>query len=383
MHSKNNSIVLNYPNKLDHQKILENGKRSNIEISAIPHPGIIIEGDNIEAMKGLLDSGFANSVDLVYIDPPYSTNQVFRKSATRSNAISQPQNGAIAYSDKLAGSEFLEFLRQRIILIRELMSPEGSMYLHIDYKIGHYVKVLLDEIFGSNCFVNDITRIKCNPKNFKRKGYGNIKDLILFYSKTKNYIWNNPTDPVSECDLKRLFKKEDPQFGFYTTIPLHAPGETKRGATGQKWNGMLPPEGRHWRCSPAELDELDLKGEIEWSKTGNPRRKIFAADKEDKKKQDIWNYKDPFSPVYPTEKNSEMLRDIILASSSSNSIVFDAFCGSGSTLKAAHDTGRKFIGIDKSPEAIKVAESRFYIDSTSTQTTLLDSAKPLLIKCNF
>jgi adenine-specific DNA-methyltransferase len=92
----------------------------------------------------------------------------------------------------------------------------------------------MDEIFGLNNFRGDITRIKCNPKNFKRKTYGNIKDLILFYTKTNNYVWNEPRVPLSKDDIERLYAKKDDKGQRYTTVPLHAPGETKNGATGKK-----------------------------------------------------------------------------------------------------------------------------------------------------
>ena len=121
----------------------------------------------------------------------------------------------------------------------------------------------------------------------------------------------------------------------------------------------MPPPGRHWRCAPSELDKLDAQGLVEWSSTGVPRRIIFADEKGDKKKQDIWDYKDTQSPLYPTEKNSEMLMDIIKASSNEDSFVMDCFCGSGSTLLAARNLGRKFIGIDQSEIAIKISKNRF------------------------
>jgi len=220
-------------------------------------------------------------------------------------------------------------------------------------------------------FLNDLTRIKCNPKNFGRKAYGNVKDMILFYSKTGNHIWNNPKASMSEEDIKRLFKKIDKDGRRYTTIPLHAPGETINGATGQPWKGMMPPKGRHWRCSPSKLEELDKQGLIEWSKTGVPRKKIYADENDGKKIQDILEFKDPQNPSYPTEKNFDLLKLIVNASSSTNSIVLDCFCGSGTTLKAAQELGRNWIGIDKSEEAINVALKKL----TSKQKTLTGKEK--------
>jgi adenine-specific DNA-methyltransferase len=259
----------------------------------------------------------------------------------------------IAYSDDLRGFEFIEYLRERLIIARELLSEQGSIYLHIDCKIGHYVKVIMDEVFGINNFRNDITRVKCNPKNFDRKAFGNIKDMILFYSKSKNPIWNNPQASFTDDDKTKLFKKIDKNGRAYTTIPLHAPGEIKNGATSQLFKGLTPPKGRHWRRSPKELEGLDRLGLIEWSKNGNPRKIMYADEKTGKKMQDIWEFKDYQYPVYPTEKNIALLKTIISASSNENSIVLDFFCGSGTTLIAAQELNRNWIGIDKSEKAIE------------------------------
>jgi adenine-specific DNA-methyltransferase len=238
------------------------------------------------------------------------------------------------------------------------MSETASIYLHIDYKIGHYVKIIMDEVFGIRNFRNDITRIKCNPKNFQRKAYGNIKDLILFYTKSDKYTWNEPKDDYTEEDIERLFKKVDKDGRKYTTIPLHAPGETVNGATNHEWRGMKPPKGRHWRSEPKVLEQLEKEDLIEWSANGVPRRKIYVDERNGKKKQDIWEYKDAQYPSYPTEKNLEMVKTIILTSSNENDLVLDCSCGSGTTLQAAQQLGRRWIGIDQSKEAIKVTQKR-------------------------
>ena len=321
---------------------------------------MLIYGENIDVMKYLLANGYAGKIDLVYIDPPFSTDSVFTIGDNRVSTVSKSLFDKIAYLDTLKGSDYLDFLRLRLVLLRELLSEQGSIYLHIDYKIGHYVKVMMDEIFGFDNFRNDITRIKCNPKNFSRKAYGNIKDMILFYGKTNASIWNEPYEPLEETDINGRFKKVDSKGRHYTTVPLHAPGETMNGKTGGSWRGMLPPKGRHWRCSPEELDELDANGLIEWSKTGNPRKIIYADEKikKGKKVQDVWTFKDAQYPTYPTEKNLEMLKFIIKASSNKGSIVLDCFSGSGTTLVASEMLERNWIGIDKSLEGIKVAEKR-------------------------
>jgi len=316
----------------------------------------LIKSDNIKALEFLLNERkLRNKVDLVYIDPPFSTGINFTISENRASTISNSKNGVLAYDDKLTGKEFLDFLKVRLALIRELLTEKGSIYLHIDYKIGHYVKILMDEIFGIQNFRNDISRIKCNPKNFKRTGYGNIKDMILFYSKSSEPIWNEPKVKYTEKDILKLFPKIHRTGRRYTTVPIHAPGETASGNSGKPFKGIKPPEGRHWRTDIDVLEEWDKQGLIEWSSTGNPRKIIFADEKEGKRVQDIWEFKDPQYPVYPTEKNSDMLDLIIKTSSNEDSIVVDCFCGSGTTLFAAQRNNRMWVGIDKSDHAIKAS----------------------------
>ncbi len=320
---------------------------------------LLIKGENQQALYFLLNErNLKGKIDLVYIDPPYATNTYFTVTEGRATTISNSKNGKIAYSDKLVGTEFFNFLKERLILLQELLSEQGSIYLHIDYKIGHYVKILMDEIFGFNNFRNDITRIKCNPKNFKRTGYGNIKDLILFYSKSQNPIWNEPKEPYSEEDIRKLFAKKDENGRCYTTVPIHAPGETQNGSSSRPFKGILPPKGRHWRCDVETLEKWDEAGLLEWSSTGNPRKKIYADEKTGKRVQDIWEFKDPQYPTYPTEKNQGLLDLIIKTSSNENSIVLDCFCGSGTTLKSAHCLNRNWIGIDESDLAINATQKK-------------------------
>lgn len=207
-------------------------------------------------------------------------------------------------------------------------------------------------------FRNDIARVTCNPKNFRRQAYGNIKDMILFYSKTDSPTWNEPRIPLTDEEARRLFRKVDASGRRYTTVPLHAPGETQNGKTGQPWRGLMPPKGRHWRSPPEILEELDRQGLVEWSATGVPRKKILADEQVGKRAQDVWEFKGPQYPGYPTEKNLDLLKFIIAASSNPGDLVLDCFCGSGTTLVAAQQLGRRWIGVDQSEHAIRSAERR-------------------------
>jgi adenine-specific DNA-methyltransferase len=357
-------MQLHYEGKRSAQQILQGLPRAALEVVAgAGATNKLILGENRAVLNTLLDR-YAGKVGLVYIDPPFATNAHFRVSADRANSVSSSKLDPIAYSDRLVGPAYLEFLRERLVLLRELLSDRGSIYLHIDYKIGHYVKVLMDEVFGAENFRNDITRIKCNPKNFSRKGYGNIKDMILFYGKSDAATWRDARRPLSEEQETRLFKKTDAAGRRYTTVPLHAPGETTRGETAKAWRGLTPPKGRHWRSIPAVLERLHQQGLVEWSPTGVPRKKIYLDEQPGQKVQDIWEFKDPQHPNYPTEKNLDMLKMIVEASSNAGDVVLDCFSGSGTTLIAASELGRNWIGIDESEHAIEVAKNRLRATAT-------------------
>ena len=321
--------------------------------------GALVHGDNFTVMSRMLDR-YRGMIDLVYIDPPFNTQGNFYCSEKRCAHISHAEGDQLAYSDKNDFETYLEDMRERLYLISQLLSPEGTLYLHIDTKVGHYLKIVLDEIFGRYSFINEIARIKSNPKNFQRKAYGNQKDIILVYAvQPGKNIFNNLKEQLSESELARLYPKTAPTGRRYATVPCHAPGETRNGATGGLWRGLPPPPGRHWRCSPDELETLDNQGLIEWSRNNVPRIIKYADQHEGKKIQDVWpDFKDPQYPVYPTEKNMEMLERIVLQSSNKNSLVMDCFCGSGAFLAAALQHGRRPIGIDRSRTAIDAARKR-------------------------
>ncbi|MBW2147468.1 MAG: site-specific DNA-methyltransferase [Deltaproteobacteria bacterium] len=325
-------------------------------------------GDNVAALKELcLDPAIKGKVKLIYIDPPYSTGQAFIGS-----------NYENAYMDRFKNDEeFLDFLEKRLVLLHELLAFDGSIYLHIDTKIGHYAKILMDKIFGKENYRNEITRIKCNPKNFFRKAYGNVKDVIFFYSKTKPsgndpMVWNDYRRPLTDIEIAKQFPKIDKNGRRYATTPLHAKGETIKGPTGQPWKGRKPPKGRHWRYPPEELTRLDEAGLIEWSATGNPRKIIYADENAGKKIQDVWVFKDKGfeNSMYPTEKNREMLDQIILQSSNEGDTVLDCFAGCGTTLLSSEKHGRRWIGIDNSRVALFATLKNLFSNKVSSRFTI-------------
>ena len=250
-------------------------------------------------------------------------------------------------------------------MLRELLAEDGSIYLHLDEKMIFHIKVIMDEIFGLNNYKNCIVRKKCNPKNYTRKKFGNISDYILFYTKSDQYVWNRPIEPWTEDRALKEYQYIEEKTGRrYKKVPIHAPG-VRNGETGKPWRGMLPPPGKHWQYTPQKLDMLDAEGKIYWSPNGNPRRKVYLDENSGVSVQDIWlDYRDAHNQNikitgYPTEKNPELLKRIIEASSNPDDIVLDCFCGSGTTLDIAHRLERRWIGIDNSVEAIRTVLDRF------------------------
>lgn len=185
--------------------------------------------------------------------------------------------------------------------------------------------------------------------------------------KSSNYTWNRSYEPWTQEEAEKEYQYIDEKTGRrYKKVPVHAPG-IRNGETGKSWRGMMPPPGKHWQYTPNTLDEMDQKGDIYWSSTGNPRRKIFLDDSPGKPVQDIWlDVKDAHNQNihvtgYPTEKNPLLIKRIIEASSNPGDIVVDCFCGSGTTLAVSEQLGRRWIGVDNSLQAISTTLKRFAI----------------------
>lgn len=315
----------------------------------------LYHADNLDVLNYLInDKKVCGNIDLVYIDPPYNTGGAF-----------ETRDFKLAYDDKYTTDGYLRFMRVRLKLLHTLLSEKGSIYVHLDSNMVFHVKILMDDIFGEKNFRGMITRKKCKSKNFTRKTYGNISDYILFYSKSDSAKWNRPYD---QWDDEKVLKEypfiEEGTGRRHKRVPCHAPG-TRNGATGGPWRGMMPPEGKHWQYTPEKLDEMDAKGEIYWSSNGNPRRKVYLDQSKGVPVQDIWldyldvNNQNTCLTGYPTEKNLDMLKRIIETSSNPGDLVLDCFAGSGTTLVAAEELGRQWIGVDIGEEAIKIIQDRF------------------------
>jgi adenine-specific DNA-methyltransferase len=370
-----------YPGKQPTSEVLDTDRAKCVKLWSSDNQTTAIEnrlyyGDNLPILASLLeDNSVKDKVKLIYIDPPFATKSIF-----------QSRSQSDAYSDLLAGNSYIEFIRQRLILLRELLADDGSIYIHLDENMAFYIKVIMDEIFGQRNFRNWITRKKCNPKNYTKKTYGNVSDFILFYSKSDTYVWNRPVEEWTDRRANKEYEYIEKETGRrYKKVPIHAPG-VRNGETGKSWRGMNPPPGKHWQFPPQTLDEMDTRGEIYWSATGNPRRKIYLDSSSGIPVQDIWlEFRDAHNQNikitgYPTEKNPALFNRIIQASSNPDDLVLDCFAGSGTTLSVASELSRRWIGIDNSSEAIATTLRRFAKgcermgDFVSKQTSLYQNS---------
>ena len=246
--SGNTDVHLSYEGKKSEQEILGTPPAKCRQLwpehngQAIPNR--LYYGDNLPILAALMrDPAVRGHVRLVYIDPPYATKSVF-----------QSRSQTDAYTDLLEGAHYLEFLRERLILLRELLADDGSIYIHLDENMAFLVKAVMDEVFGRANYRNWITRKKCNPKNYTRKTYGNIADYILFYTKTDNYVWHRPVDPWTEERAAKEYQYAELGTGRrYKKVPVHAPG-VRNGETGKPWREVNPPPGKHWQYPPRVLD---------------------------------------------------------------------------------------------------------------------------------
>lgn len=333
---------------------------------------MLIFGDNLQVMKYL--SGMKKSarlcntdgtpgVRLVYIDPPFATRQDFRGTDDQK-----------AYQDKIAGAQFIEFIRKRLIFIRELLCENGSVFVHLDYKKSHYIKCICDEVFGESNFRSEIIWKRTDAHN-DTKGIGKIHDMILHYSKTSEMIWNPIFTPLSAKTADKWYRHIDEATGRrYNKADLTARG-TRRGETGKSWRGINPTDkGNHWRYQPSKLTELDKQGLIVFSKSGMPYLKRYLDDSKGTTLQDMWTDIAMIrgfgnqSVSYPTQKPEALLERIIHSASNKGDLILDAFAGSGTTCAVAEKLGRRWVGIDCGKLAIYTIQKRLLGLSTEIGT---------------
>ncbi|NNN05221.1 MAG: site-specific DNA-methyltransferase [Elusimicrobia bacterium] len=331
----------------------------------------LIWGDNKLILSSLKSGALRHQIEeagglkLIYIDPPFDVGADFSMDIEIGGETFHKEPNLleqIAYRDTWGrgADSFISMIYERLILMRDLLRTDGSIYVHCDWRVNSAIRFVMGEVFGNTNFRNEIIRIKCNPKNYTTSAFGNYHDTIVFFSKSESTQLNRVLDERDADELSADFPMVEEKTGrHYTTGALHAKG-LRQGVTGQPWRGVSPPSGRHWAYVPETLDKFDAAGLIEWSSNGNPRLKRYADEDEGKVVQDIWEYKDPGdrSADYATQKPEELLERIINASSSPGDLVADFFCGSGTAAAVAEKLERKWIATDLGKFGIHTTRKR-------------------------
>ena len=352
-------------------------------------------GDNLPILRENIAD---ESVDLVYLDPPFNSNAtynvLFRErsgedSAAQITAFEDTWRWSIeseiAFKDVVtSGPEklgdllqsmrsflgqndvmaYLTMMAQRMAELHRVLKPTGSIYLHCDPTASHYLKLMMDAMFGQRNFKNEVVWRRYGAHNDAGQGsehFGRIHDVIFVYGKSDTVIWNQEFVPLDESYIKSTYRQIDNESGRqFSTTPLTGPGGAEKGNPVYEWNGHT----RAWRYSKETMQQLHDEGRLYYSKTGYPRGKLYLDESKGVPIQDIWTdisslsgrHKERLN--FQTQKPEALLERIINASSNEGDVVLDPFCGCGTAVTVAERLNRRWIGIDITHLAISLMKSR-------------------------
>ena len=325
--------------------------------SALVDTRVIYCGDNLDQLRNLPDA----CVDLIYIDPPFNSNrnyEVFWGETKEKRAFEDRHESTRAYID---------YMRPRCVELARVLKKSGSFYYHCDWHASHYVKVMLDQIFGENCFVNEIVWKRSDAKSDVGQGakhFGRVHDSIFYYhGGDSDYTFNPKFNPLPQSTIDSWYKHVEEGTGRrYNKADVTGPGGAAKGCPVYEWNGVT----RAWRYSKENMERLSKEGRLVYSKTGMTYQKRYLDESKGVALSSWWDDIDMLRGIssgserlgYPTQKPLKLLERILEISSNENDIVLDAFCGCGTALVAAQKLKRQWIGIDISPTACRVMAKR-------------------------
>jgi DNA modification methylase len=347
---------------------------------------VLYYGDNLEVLREHIAT---ESVDLIYLDPPFNSNATYNV-LFRSQAGEQSRAQIEAFDDTwtwgvqaedqfqaltngpfpVATARFVEAMMQvlgksnmlayivmmapRLVELRRVLKPTGSVYLHCDPTASHYLKLLLDSVFGPESFRSEIIW-KRTGSHSSAKRWAPVHDTILYVARGgKDPTWTSPRTDYDQAYLDKYYRFDDGDGRLYWRNSLTAAG-TRNGSSGQPWRGIdIAATGQHWKFTRESLDALDAEGRIYWPPGGGgfPQIKRYRDELKGKAIPDIWDDIDHINPVaqerlgYPTQKPLALLERIIAASSQPGDLILDPFCGCGTAVDAAQRLDRRWIGID-------------------------------------
>jgi site-specific DNA-methyltransferase (adenine-specific) len=356
---------------------------------------VLYYGDNLDVLRRHIPDG---SVDLVYLDPPFNSNRsyniLFKESGGEGSGAQIEafedtwhwgQAAQHAYEEVMTGphqpvarmlramveglghndvTAYLSMMAIRLIELHRVLKDTGSIYLHCDPTASHYLKAIMDGVFGPTCFRNEIIW-KRTTAHSSAKRYAPVHDVLFYYGISDNVRWSDPRADYDEAYLDKYYRFDDGDGRLYWRDNLCAAG-VRHGRSGLPWRGIDPgAKGMHWKFTIDRLEELDREGRIYWPKAGTmPQYKRYREELKGKAIPDIWDDVNRINPVagerlgYPTQKPLALLERIIEASSTPGDVVLDPFCGCGTAVHAAQKLGREWIGIDVTHLAISLIRRR-------------------------
>jgi DNA modification methylase len=323
--------------------------------SALLDTRIIYCGDNLEQLAKLPE----NCVDLVYIDPPFNSNRNYE-------VFWGETKEKRAFEDRHASTQaYIDYMRPRVVQLARVLKKTGSFYYHCDWHASHYVKVMLDQIFGENNFINEIIWKRQTSHNDAKQGakhLGRVHDsLFLYCGGSDEYTFNTHYTPLEETYIESHYTQVDSDGRRFRWDNLTGPGGAAKGNPSYEVLGVT----KHWRFTKDRMLELVAKGLVAIPPKGKvPALKRYLDESKGRPLGSVWDDVFPVNSQarealgYPTQKPAALMERIVRISSNPNDIVLDAFCGCGTTLVAAQNLGRQWIGIDISPTACRVMAKR-------------------------
>ena len=342
------------------------------QVNGGSNENLLLRGECISVCAYLKEKGV--KLDLVYIDPPFDSKADYvksiflRRNPKVAEAVKQLEQSLPdfeelkafeekMYGDKWEKERYLNWMYENLLAIKSIMSENASIYVHLDYHIGHYVKILMDEIFGEVNFRNEIIWKRATAHS-DAEFYGNNYDTIYFYTNSADYVFNNVYQPYDDAYIAR-FSRQDPDGRKWDSGNI-----TAKGLSGGGYEYEYKGYKSLWRMPLETMQRMDAEGRLHFTKTGGIRSKVYLDELPGMPAQAMWTDINPVNSQaaervdYATQKPEALLERIIKASSNEGMTVADFFCGSGVTAAVANKLGRKFITCDIGLNSIETARDR-------------------------
>ena len=336
----------------------------------LPQGGLLYHGDNKEVLAHLLANGFRGQVKLIYIDPPFDSGADYvrqvqlrgPKGTLKIDGEDYALGEQVQYTDIWSNDNYLQFMYERLLMLKELLSEDGALYLHCDWNKAHHLRCLLEEVFGTDGFRNEIIWQRVAARSDSTT-YNHIHDVVMYCTKGPDFVWNQQYHAYSEDYLEVKYARKDAMGRRYRLDNITSPNP--RPNMTYEWMGHPPPE-KGWRYSKETMQRLHDEGRIWYpsDKQKRPQLIRYLDEAEGVPLRSIWTDINPVNSQaderseYPTQKPETLLERLMTTSTNPGDLVLDCFIGSGTTAAVAQKLGRRWIGCDINKGAIQTTAKR-------------------------